>query len=80
MNLQRTPIETLRRARTIGIEAGLQYVYEGNVPGEGGENTYCPRCGELIMERIGYHIRQNKMKASHCLNCGTEIDGLFEKN
>jgi pyruvate formate lyase activating enzyme len=79
LDLPRTPVETLRKARDIGIETGLKYVYEGNVPGEGGENTYCPDCGELIIERVGYHIRRKDMKASHCLYCGTEIDGVFEK-
>ena len=39
-----TPVATLRRARAIGLEAGLRYVYEGNVPGEDGENTLCPNC------------------------------------
>ena len=41
----RTPVATLRRARDIGLAAGLRYVYEGNVPGQGGENTNCPSSG-----------------------------------
>lgn len=72
----KTPIDTLRRAREIGLKAGLKYVYEGNVPGEGGENTYCPQCGELVIERFGFSLTAVKMKDSLCLKCGTRIDGI----
>lgn len=72
----RTPISTLRRARDIGLKAGLKYVYEGNVPGEGGENTYCPACGELLIERFGFSLTTIKMKDSKCSNCGTKIEGI----
>ncbi len=71
----RTPVSTLRRARDIGLKAGLKYVYEGNVPGEGGENTYCPSCGELLIERFGFILTNLKMKGSKCSSCGAEIDG-----
>ncbi len=73
----RTPINILRRARQIGLETGLKYVYEGNVPGEGSENTYCPNCGELVVERFGYDIRQNKITGSECFKCSSKIDGIF---
>jgi pyruvate formate lyase activating enzyme len=72
----RTPISTLRKAREIGLKAGLKYVYEGNVPGEGGENTYCPECGELLIERFGYSLIKIKMKGSKCSKCGARIDGI----
>lgn len=72
----RTPISTLRRAREIGLKAGLKYVYEGNVPGEGGENTYCPECGELLIERFGFSLTTIRMKDSRCSNCGTKIEGI----
>lgn len=72
----RTPVETLRRARQIGLEAGLRYVYEGNVPGEGGENTYCYNCGRPLIERYGYLIQANRIKDSKCYNCGVKIDGF----
>ena len=45
MDRPHTPLATLRRAREIGLSAGLRYVYEGNVPGDGGENTWCNQCG-----------------------------------
>ncbi len=72
----RTPVNTLRKAREIGLEEGLRYVYEGNVPGEGGENTYCPVCGELLIERYGFYLKRINMKDSKCLKCGNLIDGV----
>ncbi|MDA8339105.1 MAG: AmmeMemoRadiSam system radical SAM enzyme [Nitrospiraceae bacterium] len=72
----RTPIKTLRMARDIGLKAGLKYVYEGNVPGEGGENTYCPSCEELLIERFGFSLTTIKMKNSKCSKCGAQIDGI----
>ncbi|HET6515480.1 MAG TPA: AmmeMemoRadiSam system radical SAM enzyme [Thermodesulfovibrionales bacterium] len=72
----RTPVKTLRRAREIGLKAGLKYVYEGNVPGEGGENTYCPSCGALLIERMGFALTTIKMKDAACVRCGTRIDGV----
>ncbi len=75
MDKPRTPVSTLRRAREIGLKAGLRYVYEGNVPGEGGENTYCPSCGELLIERTGFTLTAIKMRDSACPKCGMNIEG-----
>jgi pyruvate formate lyase activating enzyme len=72
-----TPVSTLRKARQIGLEAGLRYVYEGNVPGETGENTYCHNCGKPLIRRFGYSIQENKIKNSACSYCKTKIDGLY---
>ncbi len=72
----RTPVSTLRRAREIGVEAGLRYVYEGNVPGEGGENTYCYECQALLIHRYGFFILSNRVRNSRCPDCGTPIDGV----
>ncbi|HEX8949380.1 MAG TPA: AmmeMemoRadiSam system radical SAM enzyme [Dissulfurispiraceae bacterium] len=72
----RTPVSTLRKAREIGLKAGLKYVYEGNVPGEGGENTYCPSCGELLIRRLGFALTAINMKGEKCMKCGTRIDGV----
>jgi pyruvate formate lyase activating enzyme len=71
-----TPIATLRRAREIGLKSGLRYVYEGNVPGEGGENTYCHSCRTLLIERYGFYLRANRIRAGCCPECGTRIDGV----
>jgi pyruvate formate lyase activating enzyme len=73
----RTPLKTLRRAREIGAEAGLKYVYEGNVPGEGGENTYCPTCRELLVGRFGFSIGEIKIREAKCPKCGAEIEGVW---
>jgi len=71
-----TPIETLQRAETIGKEAGLHYVYLGNVPGAKSESTFCYNCGRLLIERIGYHIAANHITDSCCPDCGTKIAGF----
>jgi pyruvate formate lyase activating enzyme len=73
-----TPIDSLERARQTGKDCGLMYVYEGNVPGEGGENTYCHNCGELLIERIGFTIRTNRMQeGGRCPSCDTTQKGKW---
>lgn len=71
-----TPTETLRRAGDIGRAAGLRYVYEGNVPGEKGENTYCYECDALLIDRYGFYVRANRIRGEHCPDCGASIDGV----
>ncbi|MBI5639548.1 MAG: AmmeMemoRadiSam system radical SAM enzyme [Nitrospirae bacterium] len=73
----RTPVKKLRQAREIGLKSGLKFVYEGNVPGEGGENTYCPSCKELLIERFGYTILENRIKDSRCPKCSSSIEGVW---
>ena len=75
-----TPLHSLRKARQIGLESGLRFVYEGNVPGEGGENTFCPLCHEEIIGRFGFSIRSNKIIHSHCPVCETRIEGVWEQS
>jgi pyruvate formate lyase activating enzyme len=74
----RTPVETLRRARQIGLEAGLRYVYTGNIPGEDGEKTFCYACGAVVIDRLGYTIRRNFLKDGTCAQCGATIDGVWK--
>jgi pyruvate formate lyase activating enzyme len=76
LQISPTPTETLRRARKIGLEAGLRYVYIGNVPGEDGENTFCPGCGRVAVGRVGYHTTKVALTGSHCSECGEAIDGV----
>jgi pyruvate formate lyase activating enzyme len=71
-----TPVETLKRARQIGIEAGLRYVYEGNVPGEG-EDTLCWSCGKTLIRRVGYRVIENTLTHGTCGHCGAVIDGVW---
>jgi len=72
----RTPIATLRNACEIGRAAGLRYVYEGNVPGEGGENTRCPACSSLLIKRYGYIIESDRIRGGACPDCGAAIAGI----
>lgn len=72
----RTPLRTLDRAWQIGKDAGLRYVYEGNVPGNQGENTICPGCGELLIRRIGYSI-EDRLIEGHCRHCKFSVDGIW---
>jgi pyruvate formate lyase activating enzyme len=71
-----TPVATLRRARAIGFKAGLRYVYEGNVPGEGGEHTYCYACKALLIQRYGLFLLSNRIQQGKCPECGAAIDGV----
>ena len=72
-HLPPTPMKTLERARQLGLEAGLRYVYLGNVPGHPGENTYCPCCQRLLIERRDYEILKYGVEDGHCPSCGQEI-------
>jgi len=73
-----TPVETLIRARDIGIKAGLRYVYIGNVPGENGEKTFCYRCNGLLIDRWGFYVQDNRIKNGKCPDCGAAIDGVWD--
>jgi len=70
----------LERAYEIGREAGLRYVYAGNLPGSVGdrENTSCPQCGDLLIDRHGYIILKNRMQGNRCPKCNTAIPGIWE--
>jgi pyruvate formate lyase activating enzyme len=72
-----TPVKTLTMAREIGLEAGLKYVYTGNVPGNSGENTFCPACGEIVIERWGFQVGSLRIKDGKCSQCGAKIDGVW---
>ncbi|MFO7742063.1 MAG: AmmeMemoRadiSam system radical SAM enzyme [Anaerolineae bacterium] len=70
-----TPVETLNRARDIGLEAGLRYVYVGNVPGE--TNTICHACGKTLIRRFGGRILENHVQpGGGCPDCGTPLAGV----
>jgi len=71
-----TPLATLQRARDIGRKTGLHNIYEGNIPGEGGENTYCYQCQALLIERYGFYVRSNRTTNGRCPDCDTPVDGI----
>jgi pyruvate formate lyase activating enzyme len=75
--IPRTPLETLEKARNIALEAGLRYVYIGNVPETPAENTYCPSCKKVLIERRGFAILANNLKGKQCRFCETEIAGVW---
>jgi pyruvate formate lyase activating enzyme len=72
-----TPVRTLVLARNIGLQAGLRYVYTGNIQGMEGENTYCPSCGAAVIERSGFNITHYGLKNDHCPQCHCRCDGVF---
>ena len=76
-NLPRTPVPTLEKARQIALDAGLHYVYTGNVPGHEGTHTYCPNCGETLIERIGFTVRKMALVDGKCGKCGAAIPGVW---
>ncbi|MBU0579629.1 MAG: AmmeMemoRadiSam system radical SAM enzyme [Candidatus Margulisbacteria bacterium] len=72
-----TPVGTLNLARDIAKREGLKYVYIGNIYGNAGESTYCPKCGEILIKRMGYNIIFNRLEKGKCNNCGAEIPGVW---
>ena len=76
-----TPTNTLVRAAKIGYEMGLNFVYAGNIPGRVGnyENTYCPKCKSLLIERYGFQVLRNNIRNSSCPNCYTPIPGRWDQ-
>lgn len=71
-----TPLRSLQQAGEIGVEEGLNYVYVGNVPGAGNEDTICPGCGHLLIRRNGFSVTANHVRAGRCPQCGTPIAGV----
>jgi pyruvate formate lyase activating enzyme len=76
-SLPATPVETLEKARESAREAGMEYVYIGNVPGHRGNSTYCPRCGTPLVVRMQFEIVENRMDHDACPSCGEKIPGLW---
>jgi pyruvate formate lyase activating enzyme len=78
MDKPRTSPEIIRRAREIGLEEGLRYVYTGNIPGAEGENTSCYHCQKVLIRRHGYQIAENSITEGKCPSCGTSIEGVWQ--
>jgi pyruvate formate lyase activating enzyme len=72
-----TPIETIDKAHSIGRKEGLRFIYVGNVFGDDRENSYCPSCGKILIERRGYRIRKNEVIDGECKYCAHAISGRF---
>jgi len=71
-----TGATALRWGVEIGREAGLKYIYTGNIPGES-ENTRCPHCDRELVERLGYRVMRNSVVNGRCPQCGTTIPGVW---
>jgi pyruvate formate lyase activating enzyme len=76
--LNPTPVQALEKARKIALDCGLKYVYIGNVVGNPAENTYCPKCGKIVIERRGYFVVQDNIVDGKCKFCGYEIKGVWK--
>lgn len=73
-----TAEQAMEKAYKIGKDAGLDYVYLGNVSGEAGANTYCPGCGNLLLRRRGFSVYDKSISEGKCLFCGRGIAGIWE--
>lgn len=72
-----TPVSTLDKAREVALSAGLDYVYVGNIPGHVAENTFCPKCKKMIIQRTGYMVGEINLKDGKCKYCGKPIPGIW---
>jgi pyruvate formate lyase activating enzyme len=70
-----TPVHILEQARSLARDIGLKYVYIGNVSGHFAENTYCPSCGRMLVQRWGTRLVTNRVRAGRCPECDAEISG-----
>jgi pyruvate formate lyase activating enzyme len=73
-----TPVRTLERAWHIGREAGLEFVYVGNVPDHRYDDTYCPQCSTVLIERRGFEVMSNKLIQGRCPWCRRSITGVWQ--
>lgn len=79
LDLPVTPVASLERAKQIADGEGLRFVYIGNVPGHPAENTYCPQCSRLLVQRSGYDIRQMLICDNACPYCRQPIPGIWSE-
>jgi pyruvate formate lyase activating enzyme len=77
-NLPPTPLDTLERAKAIADAEGIHYVYIGNIPGHPAENTYCPRCRRVVVEREGFTVNRVHIRKGKCAYCQQAIAGLWQ--
>jgi pyruvate formate lyase activating enzyme len=76
-NLPQTPVSMLDRARQIALDSGLLYVYVGRVTGHDGENTYCPKCANKVISRLGFIVDRIDLEAGRCGQCGHAVPGRW---
>ena len=77
LGLNPTPVQTLENARKIALDCGLKYVYIGNVPGHSAENTFCHKCGKIVIKRSGYMVEEVNLLDGKCKFCQEKIEGVW---
>lgn len=77
-HLPPTSESILLQAKEIALKAGVKYIYIGNIPSLNGENTQCPNCKRMVVERIGYSVTNNFIHGGKCVFCGESIAGEWE--
>jgi len=73
-----TPRATLEKARQIGLDAGLKFVYISNYAPHEGNHTYCPKCKQPVVLRLGFKILKNELRGGRCPKCSTSLPGRWE--
>ena len=76
-NLPTASLETLKKARKMALDAGIKYVYTGNLQDEDGESTFCPNCKKLLIKRRIFSIIENNLKKGKCPKCNLKIEGFW---
>jgi pyruvate formate lyase activating enzyme len=77
LNLPPTPVETLEKAREMALKKGIHYPYVGNVPDHPGNQTYCPKCGKVVIRRAGFFIVEDNVEKGKCKYCQQPIAGVW---
>ncbi|MCL5674860.1 MAG: AmmeMemoRadiSam system radical SAM enzyme [Candidatus Omnitrophica bacterium] len=73
-----TGVEIIHKFREKALKYGFKHVYTGNIPGNNGENTFCPKCSTPVIKRLGYMILEKNIKDNNCPGCGHPIAGIFK--
>ncbi|MBU1611930.1 MAG: AmmeMemoRadiSam system radical SAM enzyme [Proteobacteria bacterium] len=73
-----TPVATLEMAQGLGLEAGIEHVYVGNVPGSPASNTFCPGCKKKVIDRLGFSVLESGVVDGSCSHCGQKLPGTWK--
>ncbi|HSV32233.1 MAG TPA: hypothetical protein VLH40_09480, partial [Atribacteraceae bacterium] len=65
--------------RETAVEAGVNFATIGNVPGHRYNSTFCPACGEILVERVGFSVLANNVTGGSCKFCGRNLPGIWEQ-